>query len=224
MPTAFAYARPGRVGQGRTVSYPLSSARDVTITREPVRRRVIGLLQALHSDQTASDPRDGIVEGVQFKSTVPWRDDADARAVTGHLERTLKATAYALNAGLIGGGNVTRLERMIQAKHPRITYREALAILGRRGFGLQLGDLLNSGAAACLTYRCGNLPVQVTHCPDESIAYLLPFVGEAARASIRPTAPASLSERDTHLLDVQVHIERLVDYFLAADRRSVSSD
>jgi len=185
---------------------------------------VIGLLQALHSDQTASGPHGGSVEGPHFKSTVPWREDLDSRALTRHLERTLKATAYALNAGLIGGGNVTRLERMIQAEHPRITYREALAILGRRGFGLQDGDALSATAAACLTYRSGNLPVQVTECPDASIAYLLPFVGEAARASIRPNHPASSDGADANLLDVQVHIERLVDYFLAADRYNASSD
>ena len=174
--------------------------------REPVRGRVLGLLRALLADPSEPDPSGGgrarFDRGI-FRVQV---EQSDLVALCGQLERTLKATAFALDAGLIGGGNVTRLDRMIRACHPRLSHQEALAMLSRRGFALRPGDRLTGAAEACLTYQYGNLPVQITGGAGDSVAYLLPHVGKALGAG-------------GEAAELRIDLEKLVDYFLGSARR-----
>lgn len=174
--------------------------------REPVRGRVLGLLQALLADPAEPDPAAGGRARLDRGTFRAQASQSSPAALCGQLERTLKATAFALDAGLIGGGNVTRLDRMIRASHPRVAYEDALAILSRRGFALRRGDRLNEAAEACLTYQYGNLPVQITGGPEDSVAYLLPQVGEALGAAGKTA-------------ELRIHLEKLVDYFLGCGRR-----
>jgi asparaginyl-tRNA synthetase len=129
-------------------------------------------------------------------------------------ERLVKEVAEELAADEIGGANVTRLERMIKAEHPRLAYRETMKVLRRRGFDLSFGDDLDPQAEAALVYHCGNLPVHVTHFPEgikffnmkidrhdpevvECVDYILPFSGE--------TFGGSLREPDTRVLRRRLH-------------------
>lgn len=127
-------------------------------------------------------------------------------------EALVKDVALQLHADLIGGGNVTRLDRMIQAEHPRMTYREALNILNAKGFGYSFGDDFDAGAEAALNLHCGGLPVHVTRYPEslkffnmkvdrddplvvECVDYILPFSGESFGGSVREHDPAILRRR-----------------------------
>jgi aspartyl/asparaginyl-tRNA synthetase len=121
-------------------------------------------------------------------------------------EDLLKAVAVNLSADLLGGRDVTRLDRMLHVSHPRLTYRRALETLGVRGWDIPFGDELHAEAEATLSRYCGNLPFIVTHLPaslvDEgtspdpddpavtvSAEYILPFSGITMEGSIRPGAP-----------------------------------
>ncbi len=127
-------------------------------------------------------------------------------------EEMVKDVALSLHADLIGGANVTRLDRIINAEHPRLTYVEALKILGRLGFDLTFGDDLDSEAEAALNRYCGGLPVHVTHFPEslkffnmkidrrdervvECVDYILPFSGESFGGSLREPDVAILTRR-----------------------------
>jgi aspartyl/asparaginyl-tRNA synthetase len=85
--------------------------------------------------------------------------------LTDLQEDLLKAVAFNLGADLLGGRDVTRLDRMLHVSHPRITYRQALDILGNRGWSIPFGEELHPEAEATLTRFCGNLPFMVTHLP-----------------------------------------------------------
>jgi aspartyl/asparaginyl-tRNA synthetase len=127
--------------------------------------------------------------------------------LTDLQENLLKAVALNLGADLLGGRDVTRLDRMLQVSHPRLTYRKALDILGARGWTISFGDALNLEAEAALTRFCGNLPFMVTHLPtcretegalvdpsDEEVTvsaeYILPYSGITMEGSVRPGEPA----------------------------------
>jgi aspartyl/asparaginyl-tRNA synthetase len=117
-------------------------------------------------------------------------------------EMLVKDVAMHLHADLIGGDNVNRLDRMLHVDHPRLTYREALGVLNRRGFALAFGDDLDRKAEASLNRYCGGLPVHVTRYPEslkffnmkidradpavvECVDYILPFSGESFGGSVR---------------------------------------
>jgi aspartyl/asparaginyl-tRNA synthetase len=121
-------------------------------------------------------------------------------------EDLLKAVAVNLGADLLGGRDVTRLDRMLHIAHPRFTYRKALELLGDRGWDIPFGEVLHSEAEATLTRYCGNLPFIVTHLPINQVAegssldpddqavtvsaeYILPFSGITMEGSIRPGEP-----------------------------------
>ena len=127
-------------------------------------------------------------------------------------EDLLRSVAADLSADLLGGRQVTRLDRMITLEHPRLTYREALDVLNQRGWSLEFGQLLPAEAEASLVRYCGNLPVFLTNLPaasrffttriDEqdpettlSVDYILPYAGRSFDGAVRETDPARMRER-----------------------------
>ncbi|MEN8006547.1 MAG: hypothetical protein ABFS42_05995 [Candidatus Krumholzibacteriota bacterium] len=150
--------------------------------------------------------------------------------LTDLQEDLLKAVALNLGADLLGGRDVTRLDRILHVSHPRITYRQALDILGRRGWSLRFGDELPAEAEAALTRFCGNLPFMVTHLPagDESdlaladpedeeaalsAAYILPYSGITMEGAVRPGEPprAGFSLGLGNLLQYLMGLESVMD-------------
>ncbi len=132
--------------------------------------------------------------------------DLSVDELTDLQEDLLKAVAFNLGADLLGGRDVTRLDRMLHVSHPRITYRQALELLSNRGWSIPFGDELHSEAEATLTRFCGNLPFMVTHLPtnretkgamvdpaDEmvtaSVEYILPYSGITMEGSVRAGDP-----------------------------------
>ena len=102
----------------------------------------------------------------EFKHIEIEKRDLSLTQLCDFQERLLKDVAGTLHADQIGGNNVTRLDRMLRQEHPRLTYREALAALNRRGFTVAFGDDLDQKAEASLIRYCGDLPVHVTHYPE----------------------------------------------------------
>ncbi len=124
----------------------------------------------------------------------------------------LRSVAADLSADLLGGRQVTRLDRMLTLQHSRVTYREALDILNKRGWSLAFGELLNAEAEASLCRFCGNLPVMVTNLPAatrffttrlncldadtaDSVDYILPFGGKTFDGAVRETDIAVMNRR-----------------------------
>jgi hypothetical protein len=136
----------------------------------------------------------------------------DLDALCDLQERLLKDVALHLSAEEIGGTHVTRLDWMARWEHPRVTYGEAVAILRRHGFALELGDDLEHEAQAALVRYCGNLPVHVTHFPVstkpfhtkldrrdptrvESADYWLPHAGRTFGGLVKESEVAHLRQR-----------------------------
>lgn len=150
----------------------------------------------------------------EFKLIEIEKRDLTLEELCQFEERLVKDVASQVDADNVGGANITRLERMTMADHPRLTYREAVGILQRRGFAISFGDDLDQQAERALVYYCGNLPVHVTHFPAaikffnmkidrrdpevvECVDYILPFAGE--------TFGGSLREPDTEILRRRLH-------------------
>jgi len=144
--------------------------------------------------------------------------------LTDLQEDLLKAVAFNLGADLLGGRDVTRLDRMLHVSHPRITYRQALEILGSRGWSIPFGKELHPEAEATLTRFCGNMPFIVTHLPadkadpsDEeaalNVAYILPYSGITMEGSVRPGDPsrAGFSLGLAHLLQYLMGLGSVMD-------------
>jgi aspartyl/asparaginyl-tRNA synthetase len=132
-----------------------------------------------------------------FKLMEAAGTDLSLDDLTDLQEGLLKAVAFNLGADLLGGRDVTRLDRMLHVSHPRIKYRQALEILGTRGWSIPFGEELHAEAEATLTRFCGNLPFMVTHLPVDqadpsnedvavNVAYILPYSGITMEGSVRP--------------------------------------
>lgn len=104
----------------------------------------------------------------------------------------LRCLIGGLSADLIGGANVTRLDRVAAHSHPRLPYRRALRIADGRGWHLGLGEDLPPAAQASLIRFCSLLPVQILYLPGQpqpasagsatqGFSYLLPWGGEVLR-------------------------------------------
>ena len=154
-------------------------------------------------------------------------------------EALLKDVAMHLHADLIGGANATRMDLMVAAEHPRLSYEQAIGVLQRKGFALSFGDDLNREAEAALTRHCGGLPVHVTCFPEslkffnmkidrsdprlvECVDYILPFSGESFGGSLREPDPAIL-ERRLREGTMYVHLMTRAAEFAAA-RAAVEPD
>jgi asparaginyl-tRNA synthetase len=148
----------------------------------------------------------------EFKLIEIEKRDLDLAGLCDLQEALVKDVAAQLHADQIGGRNVTRLDRMLALEHPRLTYREALRVLGRAGFSLSFGDDLDQAAEAALVRHGGDLPLHVTHYPEslkffnmkidrsdpevvECVDYILPYAGETFGGSLREPDPGILRRR-----------------------------
>ncbi len=177
IPHSVLFQAPGR---------PLAASR-LRAARERVARQVIDATAefGLHVAEETADA-----------SRMRWRGDAVAPAQLGDLlEVVLDRAAACLDADLIGGANVTRLDRSITCAHARLPYRKALRIANGRGWSLALGEDIPEGAQATLVRFCGLLPVQVPFLPGQprpvsfggaahGLVYILPLAGAAIRAEV----------------------------------------
>ncbi len=134
--------------------------------------------------------------------------DAMAPAYLGDgLEAILDRAAACLDADLIGGANVTRLDRSLTCAHARLPYRKALRVANSRGWSLALGEEIPAGAQGTLVRFCGLLPVQVPFLPGQprpaafdaaahGLVYILPLAGEAIRAEVDSASSGSVCRLD----------------------------
>ena len=165
-----------------------------------------------------------------FKLIEVSRHSGDLDGVCQLAEQLLKAVAGDLSADLIGGLHVTRLDRMINAAHARLTYTEALSLLASKGWEIPFGEALPEPAKATLTRHCGNLPFMLTHLPVhlkaagvaplpeqpelcESIHYILPYSGLTFDGSVRSAlnSPAGFSLDLGRLLQYMMGLESITD-------------
>jgi asparaginyl-tRNA synthetase len=147
-----------------------------------------------------------------FKRVEAEMRDLNLDQLCRFQEELLRTVAADLSADLLGGRQVTRLDRMITLEHPRLTYRRALDILNQRGWSLTFGEELPAEAEASLCRYCGNLPVMVTNLPavqrffttrlDDtdsettlSMDYILPYGGQTMDGAVRETDPARMRQR-----------------------------
>jgi aspartyl/asparaginyl-tRNA synthetase len=129
-----------------------------------------------------------------FKLVEAASRKVDLEGLTDLQEDLLKFVARRMGADILGGRDVTRLDAMLGVTHPRIRYRQALEILGKRGWDLDFGEPLHAEAEATLTRFCGGLPFMITHLPEslgkpgadsdagdpevtQSVEYVLPYAG-----------------------------------------------
>jgi aspartyl/asparaginyl-tRNA synthetase len=148
-----------------------------------------------------------------FKLLEATRQDLDLDGLCALQERLLKRVAGGLGADLLGGRAVTRLDRLINADLPRLTYREALAVLNDRGWSMPFGEDLHRDAEDTLIRYCGHRPLLVTHLPvalkpfnlrrdpDDaavtlSAELIMPWAGE--------TTDGGVLETDADLLDARL--------------------
>lgn len=138
----------------------------------------------------------------EFKLIEIEKRDMSLEELCDFEEKLLKDVASVLVPEDVGQGNLDRIERMLASEHPRITYREAIAVLSRLGFDRSFGDDLGRAEEAALIEHLGGLPVHVTHFPEslkffnmkinrddpavvECVDYILPFSGETFGGSLR---------------------------------------
>ncbi len=150
----------------------------------------------------------------EFKLIEIEKKDMSLEELCDFQEALLKDVVFALTADEIGEHNVERLATMGDSDHPRMTYREALGILNQRGFALRFGEDLGHREEAALVDYAGDLPVHITHFPEElkffnmkidrtdptvveCVDYILPLSGE--------TFGGSLREPDVDILRRRLH-------------------
>lgn len=158
------------------------------------------------SESASCDWNVDAVHRTGYKLLEAEKVDLELEDLLDLQERLLKTVAADLSADLLGGRQVTRLDRMIHNEHPRLTYREALAILERKGWSIPFGGDLHAEADATLSRHCGNLPVMVTLYPaeakfvnsrlngtdwavTESFEYILPYAGLTGDGGVREDSP-----------------------------------
>jgi aspartyl/asparaginyl-tRNA synthetase len=165
-----------------------------------------------------------------FKLIEVSQQDLNLDGLCDLAESMLKAVASELNANLLGGMTVTRLDRMANSRHQRLTYRQALEILAAKGWEIEFGDVVPEPAKATLTRHCGNQPFFLTHLPVglkmpgaaattgqpdvcESCHYILPYAGLTFDGSVRAgeRAPAGFSLDLGRLLQYLMGLANIVD-------------
>lgn len=147
----------------------------------------------------------------------------DLDGLTDLQEDLLKFIARRMGADILGGRDVTRLDAMLGVSHPRIRYRQALDILGKRGWDLEFGTPLHADAEATLTRFCGGLPFMITHLPasqgkpgaavdaadaevTESVEYVLPYAGI--------TMEGIMTGADDRMAGFSMGLHRLLQYLM----------
>jgi asparaginyl-tRNA synthetase len=147
-----------------------------------------------------------------FKLIEAEREGLDLDGLCDLLVRLLRHVTSGLGADLLGGMHVTRLDRILHAAIPRVTYREALAVLNGRGWSMPFGEDLHRDAEATLIRAFDHLPVLVTHWPAAlkpfnmkrdpadpevtlSVELVLPYAGETCDGGVRETDAGVMKER-----------------------------
>ncbi len=165
-----------------------------------------------------------------FKLVEASAQDLDLNGLCDLAEKVLKTVAADMSANLLGGVHISRLDRMINARHQRLTYREAVEVLAAKGWDVAFGDELPEQSKATLTRHCGNLPYILTHLPVglkmpgaaltigepevcESFHYVLPYAGLTFDGSVRDAknAPAGFSLDLGRLLQYLMGLEDITD-------------
>lgn len=159
-----------------------------------------------------------------FKLIEAERRDLDLDGLCVLQERLLKAVAMDLGADLLGGRHVTRLDRMLRLEFPRLSYREALALLNRRGFAMPFGEDLHRDAEATLSRWFGDVPFFITHLPAAlkpfnlrrdpadgaqtlSVECILPYAGETTDGGVLEPEAAVMRAQ----LEASEHLRRLLE-------------
>lgn len=161
-----------------------------------------------------------------FKLVEAASRKVDLDGLTDLQEELLKFVARRMGADILGGRDVTRLDAMLGVSHPRIRYRQALEILGKRGQDLAFGEPITMEAEATLTRFCGGLPYMITHLPaslgkpgagpdardpevTESVEYVLPYAGI--------TMEGIMTGGDDPLAGFSMGLHRLLQYLMGLD-------
>jgi aspartyl/asparaginyl-tRNA synthetase len=164
-----------------------------------------------------------------FKLVEAVRQDLDLDGLCDLQAGLLRHVAGTLGADLLGGRHVTRLDRLLRAELPRLTYREALDVLNGRGWSMPFGEDLHRDAEATLIRYCGHLPVLVTHLPADlkpfnlcrdpddpqvalSVELILPWAGETADGGVYETDAEVMRERLHASNSYRQHLLRADDF------------
>lgn len=158
-----------------------------------------------------------------FKQMEAAQAGVDLGGLAALQRDLLRFVAADLGADLLGGRDVTRLDRMLRCEHPCLEFDEALAVLRGKGWELDPGLPLHMAAKATLLRHCGNLPVQVLHQPRphclqgtaaapapvrrEGVEYILPWAGVAMEGEV-------LDGRAAFSLD----LGRLLQYLMGLEK------
>lgn len=161
-----------------------------------------------------------------FKLMEAARSGEDLAGLAALQRDLLRFVAADLGADLLGGRDVTRLDRMLRCEHPCLEYVEALAVLRSKGWEMASGQPLHMAAKATLLRHCGNLPVQVLHQPRphclqgtaaapapsarEGVEYILPYAGVAMEGEVQG-GRAAFSLDLGRLLQYLMGLEKVTD-------------
>ncbi|MBU8871686.1 MAG: hypothetical protein KOO60_12540 [Gemmatimonadales bacterium] len=126
-------------------------------------------------------------------------DKDDLLGLQGDLLRTV---VEHLSADMLGGRQITRLDRVLTCEHPHLEYGRVREILAERGQPLQPNAVLDPDAETTLTRYCNNQPVMVTGIPFDTasiptvdmvsgpdtqhLACILPYSGLTITGSVIP--------------------------------------
>ena len=200
------------VGERQGQPVPPSPDGDMALTSQVGQHFLGGMIRRgfpavwCQSESASCDWAVDTVHRTGYKLLEAERKDLDLAGLCTMLETLLKTVTAHMSADLLGGRQVTRLDRVIHSDHPRLTYRQALTILETKGWSIPFGGDLHLEADATLSRHCGNLPVLVTHYPtdlkfsntristddaavSESVEYILPYAGFTMDGSVRGDAP-----------------------------------
>ncbi len=158
-----------------------------------------------------------------FKLMEAARAGLDLDGLAALQRDLLRYVAADMSADLLGGRDVTRLDRMLRCEHPCLGFDEALVVLRDKGWDLDPAQPLHMAAKATLLRHCGNLPVQLLrqprpHClqgtaaaPEparrEGVEYILPWAGVAMEGEVQ-------SGRGAFSLD----LGRLLQYLMGLEK------
>ncbi len=161
-----------------------------------------------------------------FKLMEAARADLSLEELAAVQRDLLRFVAADLGADLLGGRDVTRLDRMLRCEHALLEYPEALAVLRTKGWDLLPGQPLHMAAKATLLRHCGNLPVQVLRQPRphvlegtaaapapsirEGVEYILPCAGVTMEGEVQENR-AHLGLDLGRLLQYLMGLEKLTD-------------
>ncbi len=106
--------------------------------------------------------------------------DLDLPALADLMEDLLKDVTAHLGVELLGGRQVTRLDRSLQVPFPRLNHDQAVAAAGLRGWRLEPGQTFTPQIEATLVRHCGNLPLLLTGWPEGPKPDLAPLGGGMA--------------------------------------------